>query len=122
MNFEISPMVVTQVNLSENNDSQPVDEHPNAFSLGASVLFNPEQNTAATLVVNAHLISYGKFEVTLTSEFVIHFEKEMTEEEAANAVEEARTEATIFPYVSSYMSTLISLSGYQRPSIPIVVL
>lgn len=121
MKLEISPMVVTHVTLTENNDEQPKDEHPNSFTMDGSVLFDPEKNTVARLIAEAQLISYGKYEVNLVAEFAIRFNAEVTEEQATKAVKDSSTEATVFPYISSYLSTLIALSGYQRPSIPIVV-
>lgn len=121
MKLEISPMIVTHVNLSENNDPIPSDEHPNSFSLDGAVIFNSDKNTVAKLIANAQLISYGKYEVNLVAEFEIKFESAVTEEQATKIVEESRTEATVFPYVSSYMSAFIALSGYQRPGIPLVV-
>ncbi|MEI9692545.1 hypothetical protein V5074_05275 [Atlantibacter hermannii] len=121
MKLEISPMIVTEVNLSENNDEQPKDEHPNSFTMDGSVLFDPESNKVAKLVARAQLVSYGKYEVNVVAEFAIRFETEVSEAEATQEIENARTEATVFPYITSYLSAFIALSGYQRPNIPIVV-
>lgn len=120
MKLEILPMLVTEVSLAENNEQVSSDEHPNSFSLDGSVLFDEKQNTIAKLIATAELISYGKYEVRVVAEFVLHFNAEMTEEEATRAVVDAKTEETIFPYVASYINAFIALSGYQRPNIPIV--
>lgn len=120
MKIDILPMLVTQVSLNENNDQVSPDEHPNSFSMNASVLFDEAQNTAAKLIANAELVSIGKYEVNVVAEFVLHFDEAMTEDSAARAVADSKTEETIFPYVASYINAFIALSGYQRPNIPIV--
>ncbi len=120
MKIDILPMLVTQVSLNENNDQVTPEEHPNSFSLNASVLFDETQNTVAKLVANAELISIGKYEVNVVAEFVLHFNETMTEDSATRAVVDSKTEETIFPYVTSYINAFIALSGYQRPNIPIV--
>jgi hypothetical protein len=113
-------MLVTEVSLAENNEQVSSDEHANSFSLDGSVLFDENQNSIAKLIATAELISYGKYEVRVVAEFVLHFNAEVTEEEATRAVADAKTEETIFPYVASYINAFIALSGYQRPNIPIV--
>lgn len=120
MKIDILPMLVTQVSLVENNGQVPSDEHPNTFSLNASVLFDEDKNTVAKLVANAELVSIGKYEVNVVAEFVLHFDAPMTEESVTGAVSDSKTEETVFPYVASYINAFVALSGYQRPNIPIV--
>ncbi|HCB3718367.1 TPA: hypothetical protein MYV55_000376 [Klebsiella aerogenes] len=119
MKLNIAPMIVTSVHLMPNTEETD-EEHANSFTLNGVVSLNQGSASSAKLTSDATLISYGNYEVNLTAEFIIKFEREVTEDEAEEIIEQAHTEAIIFPYISSYISALVSLSGYQRPSIPIV--
>ena len=121
MKLNIAPMIVTSVHLLPNTE-EPDGEHANEFSLNGAVSLNEGNSSVAKLTSEAKLVSYGNYEVSLTAEFIINFERDVTEDEAEKIIEEARTEAIVFPYISSYISALVSLSGYQRPFIPVVPL
>lgn len=121
MKLNIAPMIVTSVHLTPNTE-EPDGEHTNEFSLNGTVSLNEGSSSTAKLTSEVKLVSYGNYEVSLIAEFIIRFEKDVTGDEAEKIIEEAKTEAIIFPYISSYISALVSLSGYQRPSIPVVPL
>lgn len=121
MELNIAPMIVTSVHLTPNTE-EPDGEHTNEFSLNGSVSLNEGSSSTAKLTSEAKLVSYGNYEVSLIAEFIIRFGKDVTEDEAEKIIEEAKTEAIVFPYISSYISALVALSGYQRPSIPVVPL
>ncbi|QUG75960.1 hypothetical protein GKQ23_13570 [Erwinia sp. E602] len=120
MKLNIAPMVVTSATLSLNAD-KPSDGHTNTFGMNGSVSFIEDNKTLAKLTTEAELISYGKYEVHITAEFILNFGREVTEEEAEKITEQALGEANIFPYISAYISTFVALSGFQRPSIPVVI-
>ena len=120
MKLDISPMLVTEISLTQNSEKKPENSHPNTFSLTGEVHFSSEKSNLAKLISEAVLVSYGKYKVQLVAEFVIHFQNAATEEEAGQIIEDAHTEASVFPYISSYLSTFLALSGYQRPNIPVV--
>ncbi|HIB8114460.1 TPA: hypothetical protein ACWXGY_005386 [Klebsiella pneumoniae] len=121
MKLNIAPMIVTSVHLLPNLDEAD-GEHTNAFSLNGSVSFNEGSSSTAKLTADTKLVSYGNYEVSLIAEFIIRFERDVSEDEAEKIIDEARTESIVFPYISSYVSALVALSGYQRPLIPVVPL
>ncbi|AIR87098.1 hypothetical protein LH22_17135 [Pantoea rwandensis] len=112
-------MVVTEASLSPNSEA-PAGEHTNTFSLYGSVNVNSDHKDTAVLIAEAQMISFGKFELQIKSEFTIKFESEVSEKQAEELLEKANAEANIFPYISSYITGWLALSGYSRPNIPVI--
>jgi len=121
MNYVLSPMIVTQVNLLKNNDKQPESDHTNAFSLDGSVHFDSKKNTTAKFVMQAELVAYGKYQIEIEAEFTLHFDTKVTKDDVQKVIDGINTEASVYPHVSAYMSAVLTLSGYPRPNIPIVL-
>lgn len=120
MKLEISPMRVTEIKLSPNS-SKPDGEHENTFKLSGSISLNPQKSNFATLIADVELTSYGRYEIQLTAEFIIKFEREVAEDEAERLIEKANTEVKVLPYISAYITAFVTLSGYQSPGIPVVL-
>jgi hypothetical protein len=119
MKFEISPMLVTEMRLSPNSDESK-DGHNNQFKFRGALDFTDIKSSSVRLLTEVELTSFGKYEIHFNAEFAVKFEAEVTEEEAEKILDDANLEANIFPYVSSYASAFITLSGYRSPRIPVL--
>lgn len=121
MEFDLIDMEVKNLHLQkESLDSakKPVYQ----LKIDSAMDYNQADMMTVRLNVTTLMTADNKFKLEIEHIFYFKFNGPVTGEEAQQALVDAKTEAIVFPYIRSYITNLLAMSGYPAANIPFILI
>ncbi|MBN1085595.1 protein-export chaperone SecB [Erwinia aphidicola] len=120
MEFDLIDMEVKSLHLqkeSQDSDKKPVYQ----LKIDSAMDYNQADMMTVRLNVTTLMTADNEFRLDIEHIFYFKFKRQVTGEEAQHAVVTAKTESIVFPYIRSYITNLLAMSGYPAANIPFIL-
>ena len=121
MEFDLIDIEVKSLHLqkeSQGSDKKPVYQ----LKIDSTMDYNNADMKTVRLNVTTLMTAENNFKLEIEHIFYFKFKAQVTGEEAQQKIVDAKTESLVFPYIRTYITNLLAMSGYPPTNIPFVLI
>lgn len=120
MEFDLIDMEVKNLQLLK-DIGEEAKKPKYQLKLESTMDYNQADQKSVRLNVHTTMTADNSFKLELDQIFYFKFKTEISGEDAQRIITESKTEALIFPYVRTYITNLLTMSGFPSVHIPFIL-